>query len=431
MTKLGLSATTSIATVLGFALGLVLDAPQARGQRSEGVAAAPRAFLPEPIADGSEYAGLEYDPHGFSSSHGRAGSIMPVTGAGALHDGEIIYQGRPRFIGQESDSEMSAEGAEMIDPPSEGEIIYESGPHDMGMLHGGGHACESCDGGGCASCDVAGDCGSCGSWEGCGRPDCEECIPLCLPRFKYLSVFGGVQGFKGPRDNGTDSNFGFHEGVQIAGRAPFIGRRGFGYQLGYRATQSRLHGTTNSQEGRMQHFFTGGLYRRSCVGLQYGAAYDLLRDDLTEEIDFSQLRGEVSVLGPRGGEVGFTGMFHLSDDGIANNTFEPVDQYLFFYRKRFENCGEGRLWAGLSDEDDGIFGGEFMVPLDDRWSLAGGFNYLIPEDDTVPNGAIQEAWNIGLSVVWHWNCQARAAQGSPFRPLFNVADNGTMIIDRP
>jgi hypothetical protein len=423
MTKVnGHCATSWLAILFGFASGLLIDAHFAAGQAEGELLPAPRAFSPAGSRHGSEYAGLEYDSKASAAIPHRAGSAMPVSsGEGSAIEGEVIYEGEPQFIGAEGGVPAS---------PSDGEIIYEGQPPMDGLSHGGD--CESCGGGGCASCGGGEACGSCG-WDGCGRDDCDDCVPLCLPRFRNLSLFGGVQGFKGPRDNGTNSNFGFHEGFNLTGRAPFIGWRGVSYQLGYRSTQTRLHGDINTQEGRVQHFVTGGLFRRSQVGLQYGVVYDLLRDDLVEEIDFSQMRTELSVLGPRGGEIGFLGMFHLNNEGIntGNGTtvFEPLDQYLLFIRKRFANCGEGRLWGGFSDEDDGIFGGEVLVPLDNRWSLAGGFNYVIPEQDAPPQGAIQEAWNVGISVVWDWS--GCGLSNSPFRPLFNVADTGTMIIDRP
>jgi hypothetical protein len=424
MTKVHVQSTTSwLAVSLGFALGLLLDAHAAPGQPEAELLPTPRAFTPAQATHGSEYGGLDYNSQTFSPVRQRAGSVMPMQGDSLPQEGEVIYEGQPQFIGP-------ADG-EIMGTPGEGEIIYESEPGLGGVP--GGH-CESCGDEGCAGCGMADDCASCGTWGDCGRDDCDECIPLCLPRFRHLMLFGGVQGFKGPRDNGTGSNFGFHEGINITGRAPFLGNRGVAYQLGYRSTQSRLHGDLASQDGRVQHFVTGGLFRRSQVGLQYGIAYDLLRDDLVEEIDFSQLRAELSVLGPRGGEVGFLGMFHLSDDGITTGNgpvfFEPVDQYLLFFRRRFANCGEGRLWGGFSDEDDGIVGGEFLVPLDPCCSLAGGFNYLIPEEDAPPQGTIQEAWNVGISLVWQWNGN-HGIQNSPFRPLFSVADNGLMIIDRP
>jgi hypothetical protein len=87
------------------------------------------------------------------------------------------------------------------------------------------------------------------------------------------------------------------------------------------------------------------------------------------------------------------------------------------------------VYGGFNDDDDGIIGADMMVPLSDRWSLATGFTYLIPAEHAGQEGASQEAWNIGTALVWHWDCRARKCHSSCYRPLFNVADNGYLIID--
>jgi len=160
--------------------------------------------------------------------------------------------------------------------------------------------CDKCGGGGCSSevgCGMADpSCGfegpGCGLAEpGCGlgepscgleNTDCGSCVgspgkdywcfPVCLPRFKDLSVWGGVHGFRGPRDfsnQRSDSNFGFQEGINISGRAPLVSLLfpQLSYQLGYQGVQSRLSGTATSTEKRNQHFVTGGLFRRVKTGL--------------------------------------------------------------------------------------------------------------------------------------------------------------------
>jgi hypothetical protein len=65
----------------------------------------------------------------------------------------------------------------------------------------------------------------------------------------------------------------------------------------------------------------------------------------------------------------------------------------------------------------------------DRWSVQGGFTYMIPDANDGVDGAREEAWNINLALVWHWDCRARKSHSNPYRPLFNVANNGYMIID--
>ena len=276
-------------------------------------------------------------------------------------------------------------------------------------------------------------CGSCVARPG---PD-YDCIPICIPRFKDLTIWGGVHGFKGPRDAPAfggpgDGNFGFQQGINISGRAPFIGLLfpQLSYQLGYQAAQSRLAGdSTGSGVDRAQQFVTAGLFRRATVGVQYGLVFDLLRDDYLMEEDFHQLRYEISLMSRRGREIGFMGMTHTNNAPVGGTIFQAVDQYLGFYRWHFRNGGSGRVWGGGTNDSEGILGADFEVPLNDRWSLQSGFNYLITDYAAGVAGAREEAWNVGMNLIWHWGRTARKGRCNPYRSLFRVADNGLFIVD--
>ena len=37
------------------------------------------------------------------------------------------------------------------------------------------------------------------------------------------------------------------------------------------------------------------------------------------------------------------------------------------------------------------------------------------------------AWNLGINLVYYPRGRSRRSLASPYRPLFDVADNGTMI----
>lgn len=288
--------------------------------------------------------------------------------------------------------------------------------------------------------------GGCGSGVGCGscvaRPGPDyDCIPICIPRFKDLTLWAGVNGFKGPRDapafgGPSDGNFGFQQGVNIGGRAPLIGLLfpQLSYQLGYQAVQSRLSGTTgpaaNPMDDRSQQFFTGGLFRRVPVGLQYGVVFDLMRDNYQTSEDFHQVRYEISMKSPRGREIGFWGATHTNTARVAGINYQAVDQYAGFYRWHFGTGSIGRIWGGASNDNEGIFGADFEMPLNDRWSLQSGFNYLITDRDEGPDGAREEAWNVGMNLVWHWGRNARKGRCNPYRPMFRVADNGWMFVDQ-
>ncbi|MEQ8210686.1 MAG: hypothetical protein RH917_12720 [Lacipirellulaceae bacterium] len=288
--------------------------------------------------------------------------------------------------------------------------------------------------GGCDAC--CGDGVGCGTCVGCPGDD-YECIPICIPRFKELYAWAGVHGFKGPRDSIAggpgDGNFGFQEGVNISGRAPLVGLLfpELSYQLGYQAVQSRLSGTSDGDASdRSQQFVTGGFFRRVPVGLQFGAVFDLMRDDLIREEDFHQIRYEMSLKSPKRREFGFWGASSTNNVVIGGINYESVQQYALFYRWHFRNGGKGRLWGGGTNDDEGLFGGDFWVPLNDRWSLQSGFNYLITDATAGTIGAQEESWNVGMNLVWHWGKTARRGCDSPFRPMFNVADNGWMFIDQ-
>ena len=244
-----------------------------------------------------------------------------------------------------------------------------------------------------------------------------------------------MQGFRGPRDftaGRSDSNFGFNQSINISGRAPLVGLLfpQLSYQLGYRAVQSRLHGTATSTEDRSQQFVTAGLFRRVNTGAQFGLVWDLMDDDLDDDIDLHQLRYEISLKSPQGREIGFFGTNSTNDALSMGTLYETVDQYAVFLRWVFGNGYESRLWGGATGDGEGLFGGEFYAPLSSRWAVQSGFNYLIPDEDDGLAGVSEESWNIGINLVWHLGKTARRGCRSPYRPMFAVADNGWMFVDQ-
>ncbi|HEY4722712.1 MAG TPA: DUF6666 family protein, partial [Anaerolineae bacterium] len=131
-------------------------------------------------------------------------------------------------------------------------------------------------------------------------------------------------------------------------------------------------------------------------------------------------------------ELGVSAAMHMSESDPDfqqefNTTFQATDQYLLFYRLHSCNNGEGRIFGGFNDDDDAIVGADAHLPLHDRWSIQTGFTYLMPDAEAGREGASQEAWNLSINLVWHY--KFRAKKYSPFRPLFNVADNGSLIVD--
>ncbi|TWU21253.1 DUF6666 family protein [Bythopirellula polymerisocia] len=342
----------------------------------------------------------------------------------------------------------------------EGEEIHFGSPSEGWEVPYQMDGCESCQGGcpcgegacmcdpGCGICDPG--CGVCDPGCGCPEPSCGSCVGIpgpefwcfqvCLPRIKDFTFWGGVQGFRGPRDfvagapptARSDSNFGFHEGLNISGRAPIVGRLfpQLSYQLGFQAFQSRLSGTVDNGDDRGQQFITAGLYRRVCSGVQFGLVYDYMNDNLDEDISLNQIRYEVSLKSPRGREIGFWGASSTNDAISDGVNWSTVDQYAAFFRWNLRDGYQARFWGGATGDSEGILGADFYAPLNDRWSVQSGFNYLIPDKLGSPEEVMQESWNIGINLVWHIGCSARKGANSPFRPLFGVADNGWMFVDQ-
>ncbi len=317
---------------------------------------------------------------------------------------------------------------------------YEPGYHEGSGCHDE-CGCEvpyeepgcGCDALGCADgCEPGCGCESCDRCESCGDYGCgESCetVTLRIPKFQEMTIFGGVQGFKGPLDQNRDGgNFGFHEGFNLGAKLPTAN---LGYQIGYQAVHSQLDGdaTTGNSHSHTQQFFTAGLFHRTNEGLQYGVVWDSLRDERVETASFRQIRGEVSMVGRRRGEIGFMFATSTNDRTLGGILFQTADQYLLFYRLNSPNGGAGRLYGGFTDDDDGILGGDILVPLHDRWSLQTNFAYLIPNNDNGILGAQQEAWNLSMHLVWHWKTRNRQCHSNPYRPLFDVADNGWLIVD--
>ena len=304
---------------------------------------------------------------------------------------------------------------------------------------------------GIPACGCGDECyGGCGDACGCGCGDgyngplfggCADrgCTPLVLflPPARELTLFAGVQGHTGPLDKGRDGgNFGFNEGFNLGGEMAWLPWRGLGYQLGYRGTQNQLSGDERlgSSDSHSQQFVTAGLFRRCKVGWQYGLVYDMLRDERWESADYGQVRGELSIVNPQGGEIGFLFSTNTNDNVISvpnrgNQTYQATNQYLLFYRLQGSQGGEFRFAAGFDDDSKGILKSEFLVPLSKRWTLDVGATYLIPEEDNAGLAGREEAWNIGMNFVWHYGCRGDRWYCSPYRPLFNVADNGSLIVD--
>jgi len=272
-------------------------------------------------------------------------------------------------------------------------------------------------------------------------------IPCPWP--DHFDIFGGVHGFKGVRDFGLNGNFGFQEGANASGGFFPFPHYALGYQLGFQALQSDLHGSVFESQSRQKYYVTAGLFHPVECGLKYGVVFDWQHDEILDEIDLTQIRAEIAIRNLHGREIGFWTAVHTNiDDGLGLATptmipadpaaalvatrYEGTDQFVFYYRWNFACGGHGRLWGGFSGSEDGIFGGDAEVPLNDRFSLSVAANYLATRENAgfAAGGPQNEQWNLAINVVWHLGRQARCENKNLFRPMFNVADNGTFFVER-
>lgn len=382
--------------------------------------------VPATQAPPSEYAG---PPQG--------GPVQPVAhqtiDRTAMKESQVFYDDAP------------AGGEELPPPTYDGGAPYSQGPPVGGDYfdpqYGG--APYQYDGPAAPNCGY-GDCVE-GPWGAHLHGDFH--VGPFYDAFQNLSLFAGVQGFKSPVDLGINGNFGFHEGLNYGGCVTSIAD--IGYQIGAQALQSDLSGYTTgggySDDARHQYFVTGGIFRRyrQQVGFQWGVVYDYLHDDYDIDMDVGQVRGEIAFRGWHCNEIGFMFAANASDDEqpILDSTgqttlfleeWTTTDQFAIFWRRQFCNGATVKLWGGGTGDSDGLLGGEFEIPISCSWAVSGIANYKIPEDGATFEGSRDEAWGIGMSLIWYpcGTANQSCGCGNRFRPLFNVADNATMLLDR-
>ena len=266
--------------------------------------------------------------------------------------------------------------------------------------------------------------------------------------YRDLTASVGVTAFENEANLGLFGNFGFDEYINWS--MPFWNAFGVGWQLGVRGTQtsfgsSSISNTNLQSRSRNQTFVTTGFFTRAFEGrgLQGGAVYDYLHDSFLDNVDLAQLRAEVSyVWGYH--EIGFWGAFNSK--GATTfleriNTATPAESdtvhvYTGFYRMQFGDANEIKIWGGASEKGQGYIGSTCRAPMSRSLALEGTFAYLMPgrsesftiETPTRTTGTFTPmAWNLAINLVYYPASRSRRSLSSPYRPLFDVADNGTMM----
>jgi hypothetical protein len=385
----------------------------------------------DPFDEGRQVNGCQDQFSGIIDERGEGPRVNRAEPPEPVAGGQVVFESdrvvKNQLAVAESDSAPAIQssldqyvlnnGEEVLKPDEYPSDFDLAGP-DLGCVECSCGATSCCDSG---CCD-----------ESFGRGGWRDWHRGVFPDTRELILFGGVQAFKGPLDRDRDSgNFGFHEGFNWSAKLPWWYSSRIGYQIGYQAVHSQFHGSKHGETsgGHTQNFVTAGLFRRpECGGVQYGIVWDTLRDDRDHSLSYHQVRSEIGLVNPYGREIGFHATAHTNDASNTATPYHALDQFFFYYRIHRQRGGELRFFGGWARQDKGIVGADGIVPLSDRWSLASRFRYLIPEGAPGAD-AKQEGWNLSMNLVWHLGCRARSCDANRYRPLFNVADNGSLMVD--
>ncbi|MFI4874322.1 MAG: DUF6666 family protein [Blastopirellula sp. JB062] len=334
--------------------------------------------------------------------------------------------------------------AEIIEPSveymGEGPVMVEESMHPHAGLESTA-GCSSCGTGGCGTASCGTSCGGCGQ--------CNECAMLCVPlcfrlNWTDFSVHAGVQGFKNGLNRGMDGSFGYLYGFNWGMPIGFLPKSGLGFQIGMSGSNANLYETSFSDSTRDQTFFTVGLFRRVDWGWQGGIVFDHLKDQWYYDVEVSQVRGQLSWVFPKCNELGFqfsasdsegTGATTMTVPGAVptqvSENIAATNLYAFFWRRRLDDCGKQmRILGGWTGDSQGLIGADFHLPLTQCLALDTGFNFLLPDGQETRTRNHEEAWNIGINLVWYPFSGSKAGSSSYYRPLMNVANNGDFILRR-
>ncbi len=308
--------------------------------------------------------------------------------------------------------------------------------------------------GGCESCgEVGGYFDSCDSC--CGRGGCPpgSCWITGLGELlKNAEYFSGATAFRSPmfRIPGStfenqmfdDSSYGLYAGFNAGLPLCRLSCGLFSGQFGVRSVQSNFNGNRFTAEERNQTFITGGFYRRVDYGMQMGLVVDVLHDDWFTTDDVVQLRGDLGWVYPNGTTLGFRFAKGVQDadtsgeyDNVAFTDLiqQPIDHYRFYYKYDAPSGGTGAGYIGWSGDSQTVLGLDFDIPVAERVAVQAGFSYYLGEEGMPPGslnvgGNPNDAFNIfvGMSFRPRGMCH----YNSYHRPMFSVADNGSLMIRR-
>lgn len=287
-----------------------------------------------------------------------------------------------------------------------------------------------------------------GDWVEDGAMECDECnaceTECCPPRPPcWLDGFGGVLysgeyfigaeahrslGFDDPQtENGAeldDCGFGFYGGANFGFPLNWLTCGVLSGQLGINSINTNLNAAPSTVDDH-EWFVTGGFFRRVDYGLQGGVVGDFLEESWEFDPRVVQVRGELSWAFPEGYVYGFRfakGVQDFIDDQTPAFNRQPMDHYRFFARHPICGGGYSELAGGWSEDGQGLMSMAFDVPMKECVALKSGFTYVFSDD-----AHDADAFNIFLGVT----LRPRGASWWDYyhRPMFDVADNGSLILE--
>lgn len=314
--------------------------------------------------------------------------------------------------------------------------------------------------GGCSDGCCGGSCGAVGDSyfddDCCGRGGCSSDMPCWLNRFgkifRKAEYFGGFTSFRsnlyenpaGGTNLVDDCSHGLYGGFNVGLPLCRLSCGLFSGQFGVRTVNTNFGGASFTPDDRNQLFMTAGFFRRVDYGLQLGIAADVLREEWYSNVDLVQIRGDIGYVWPSGTTFGFRFANNVQDDPVAgtfngnafpNDAVTTSDWYRFYLRHDVKSGGYGECFAGWTENKQGIVGLNMDFPITDRIAFESGFTYFLSDEGVPANttsgflgGEQYDAYNmyVGFSLRPSGSRTYRSYE----RPLFDVADNGTMMMVR-
>jgi hypothetical protein len=69
-----------------------------------------------------------------------------------------------------------------------------------------------------------------------------------------------------------------------------------------------------------------------------------------------------------------------------------------------------------------------VISLNQHWGFQAEYNYLLPRGNSNIPSAITETWGMTIGFVWYPSCRRPAECFDPYRPMFTVANNSSLLI---